>query len=80
MYVFIERRVLLHVPFRHTTKEYVMSEYNTVGELKESIREDLDVDRFWSLEVRQDGRELPDDAKFGEANFDLGKPLNLHTK
>ena len=65
----------MQVPFKDITKEYEVGEDESVGELNNRVREDLDV--YWELvsALQQDGRELSDDAKLGKAKLDPERTL-----
>ena len=63
------------MPFEAITKEYEVRDDETIGELQERMKKDLDVQWWYAPALHQNGRTFSEDAKLREAKFDVQKPL-----
>ena len=63
------------MPCKTITKEYEVREDETVRELRERVRKDLEISWLLRTALLQDGRKLPDAVTLGEDTVDINKPL-----
>ena len=61
------------MPFKATTKEYEVREDETVGELRDRVKKDLDILWLWRTALLQGGEKLWDAVTLGEV--DVQQPL-----